>query len=270
VNGWDQNIVGLILFAGFFLLYGLEFFIPLVPRKSKHLFSNIAFALILLFVNLLFTSLTLLVGDWVAQNHYGLFNFMHVDQWLMLIISIPLLDLYLGYFIHFLFHRFSWLWSFHSIHHSDDLVDVTTTFRQHPIESVIRICFHLTSIFILGIPVWVLLVYLTMSTIIAQVEHANIRIPNKLDRWLQYVVVTPYMHKVHHSRFQHETDSNYSNIFSFWDRMFGTYKRRNNYSTIQYGLDYLDTHTHYSLLDLIKLPFKKPNNRNLSGKTKAK
>jgi sterol desaturase/sphingolipid hydroxylase (fatty acid hydroxylase superfamily) len=266
VNWWDQNISGAILFAGFFFLYGLEFFIPLVPRKSRHFFSNIAFAAILFLVNLLFTSLTLLVGNWVAHHQYGLFNILDLERWVTITLSILLLDLYLGYFVHFLFHRYSLLWRFHSIHHSDDMVDVTTTFRQHPIESIIRICFHLSSIFLLGIPVWLLLAYLTLSTIIAQIEHANIRMPRRLDKWLQYIIVTPYMHKVHHSRYQLETDSNYSNIFSFWDRMFGTYKRRNNYSTIQYGLDYLDTHKHYSILDLMKLPFKKPKTREFVSK----
>jgi len=211
MNWIDQHISGVILCTGFFILYGLESMIPLVPKRSHHLISNLSLATILILLNFLFATSTLLVGNWVHENSYGLFNQVNVDTWLQIFISIIFLDLWAGYFVHYLFHKFSWLWKFHSLHHSDDLVDVTTTFRQHPVESLIRIFFNLNGMLILGISVWILLLYLTLSTIIAQIEHANIRIPIKVDRWLQYIIVTPNMHKVHHSKFQHETDPRKSN-----------------------------------------------------------
>ncbi|HEX5167572.1 MAG TPA: sterol desaturase family protein [Cyclobacteriaceae bacterium] len=256
LNWIPENKSGIILFLGFFVLYGLEIIIPLVPKKSRHYLSNFSLAFILVIVNFLFASMTWFVARWVNQNGYGLFNHISVDPKLLVLISIIFLDLWAGYFVHCMFHKFSWLWKFHSIHHSDDLVDVTTTFRQHPVETLIRIFFHLTGLLILGIPAWMLLTYLTVSTVIAQFEHANIRLPANLDRWLQYVIVTPHMHKVHHSRYRQETDSNYSNIFSFWDRIFRTYRVRRNYSTIQYGLDSVQENVHYSPLELLKSPFK--------------
>jgi sterol desaturase/sphingolipid hydroxylase (fatty acid hydroxylase superfamily) len=240
----------------------LESFIPLVRRKSQHLFSNLLLAAILVLINFLFASITLLVGKWIHAHNCGVFNSIHINMWLEMVISLLFLDLWAGYIVHYLLHKFSGLWKFHSIHHSDDLVDVTTTFRQHPVETIIRIFFQLVGMLILGIPVWMLLFYLTISTTIAQVEHANISIPSKLDRWLQYIIVTPNMHKVHHSKYQHETDSNYSNIFSFWDKLFNTYKRRVNYRSIQYGLDYLETGKHYSVLDLLRLSFGKTRIKN--------
>jgi sterol desaturase/sphingolipid hydroxylase (fatty acid hydroxylase superfamily) len=252
---WSENTSGIILFCGFFLLYGLEFLFPLVPRKSRHLISNLSFAFMLTVINLLFTSITLFIADWIETENIGLFNWINASRWVMVCVSIVLFDLWAGYVVHCIFHKYAWLWHFHSIHHTDDLVDVTTTFRQHPVESVIRISFHISGMVLLGVPAWVLLAYLTLSTIVAQIEHANILIPARIDKWLQYIIVTPNMHKVHHSKYQHETDSNYSNIFSFWDRLFQTYKSRKNYRNIEYGLDYIDDGRHFSFFELLKLPF---------------
>lgn len=260
---------GIILFVAFFVLYGLEFFFPLVRRKSKHLISNILSAGLLTLINLSFTSITFLVAAIVEANQMGVFQNLSAPTGIQIFVSIVFLDFWAGYLVHLLHHRVAWLWQLHTVHHCDDLVDVTTTFRQHPGESIIRIAFHLSGMVLLGIPVWILLIYLTLSTIHAQLEHANIKLPDKVDRMLQLVFVTPNMHKVHHSRYQHETDSNYSNIFSIWDRMFRTFKARQEYHSIDYGLDYLDTGRHYSFIDLIKLPFsespppkKKPVKKN--------
>lgn len=185
----------------------------------------------------------------------GLFHLVEVSTVWRVFISVLFLDFWAGYLAHYIFHKNSWLWKLHSVHHSDELVDVTTTFRQHPIESLIRISFNFSGMVILGIPAWILLIYLTLSTINAQIEHANIRLPATLDRFLQYIIVTPNMHKVHHSKYQHETDSNYSNIFSFWDRIFNTFKSMRNYSEIQYGLDYLEEKQD-SFWKLLSLSFK--------------
>lgn len=252
----DNNVAGIILFLWFFLLYGLEFLFPLMQRRSRHFWSNVSFALVLAVINIIFTSVTFLIAGWVDAHGIGLFNVITAETAWVVVISILFLDLWAGYVVHCFFHKYSWLWRLHSIHHSDDLVDVTTTFRQHPLESVIRIAFHLSGMAILGVPVWVLMIYLTLSTINAQIEHANISIPTWLDRILQYVFVTPNMHKIHHSRFQQETDSNFSNILSVWDRLFGTYRRLENYRAIDYGLDYHEPGRHFSFWELLKLPFR--------------
>ncbi|HYG03508.1 MAG TPA: sterol desaturase family protein [Chryseosolibacter sp.] len=252
----DPGISGPILFIGYFLLYGLEYFFPLVIKKSRHFWTNASLAVVLILINFVFTSLTLGLSEWVEVNNFGFFNNITIGIGWQLLLSIIFLDFWAGYLVHFIFHQYAFLWHFHSIHHSDNHVDVTTTFRQHPVESLIRIGFNLSGMMFLGIPSWMLLIYLTLSTIHAQIEHANIRLPDKLDRLLQYIIVTPNMHKIHHSRYQHETDTNYSNIFSWWDRMFRTYASRKNYTDIQYGLDFLDEKTHYSFWDLVRMPFR--------------
>src|SRR5207253_1714256 len=122
-------------------------------------------------------------------------------------------------------------------HHSEKVVDVTTAFRQHPGETVWRILWQLAAIIIFGLPLWVVVIYLTLSALNAQFEHANIKLNSRIDGLLRLFVVTPDMHKAHHSRRQLETDTNYSNIFSFWDRLCGTYTPRTNFKELRYGLD---------------------------------
>jgi sterol desaturase/sphingolipid hydroxylase (fatty acid hydroxylase superfamily) len=251
----EQGMSGPILFAGYFFLYGLEYFFPLVKSKSTHFWTNAGLAVVLVGINILFTSITIAVSDAVQANDFGFFNQINAGTAVMIAVSIVFLDFWAGYFAHLIFHKNAWLWRLHTIHHSDDHVDVTTAFRQHPIESIIRIMFNLSGMALLGIPSWMLLIYLTLSTIHAQIEHANIRLPASIDRILQLVIVTPNMHKIHHSKFQPETDSNYSNIFSVWDRLFNTYTSRNDYKSIAYGLDFLDGKS-YAFWDLVSFPFR--------------
>ena len=103
---------------------------------------------------------------------------------------------------------------FHRVHHSEREVNVTTAFRQHPGESLWRIFWQMLAILIFGLPLWVVVMYLMLSGLNAQLEHANIRVNGFLDRMVRLLFVTPNMHKVHHSREQKETDTNYANIFS--------------------------------------------------------
>lgn len=164
------------------------------------------------------------------------------------------LDLF-AYFAHRLMHM-SWLgWQFHRVHHSENAVDVTTTFRQHPGETFWRILWQLAAILVFGLPLWVVIVYLVLSTLNAQLEHANITMNANLDRFLRLILVTPHMHKVHHSRDQKQTDSNYSNIFSFWDRLFGSYTPAVDFQRLRYGLDGFDFRERQTLHGLLKMPF---------------
>ena len=164
------------------------------------------------------------------------------------------LDLF-TYFAHVLMHKTSLGWRFHRLHHSDKEVNVTTAFRQHPGETVWRILGYILAIATFGIPLWVVIVYLVVSTFNAQLEHSNIRLFAPLDRVLRLFLVTPNMHKVHHSREQIETDSNYSNIFSIWDRIFGTYTPTVDFGRLSYGLDGFDDAKKQTLPGLLKLPF---------------
>ena len=171
-----------------------------------------------------------------------------------LIVGVVALDFF-AYLAHVLLHK-SWVgWQFHRVHHSEKAVDVTTAFRQHPGETVWRILWQLAAIVVFGLPLWVVALYLTLSGLNAQLEHANVRLSDRVDGLLRLVVVTPNMHKTHHSRIQKETDTNYSNIFSFWDRLCGTYTARVNFKELRYGLDGFDDTDKQTLRSLLKIPF---------------
>jgi sterol desaturase/sphingolipid hydroxylase (fatty acid hydroxylase superfamily) len=175
-------------------------------------------------------------------------------------LSTPLVSPFAGilaldfsaYVAHVALHKLPVAWRFHRVHHSEDEVDVTTAFRQHPAETIWRILWQLPAIVLLALPPWVVVVYVTISSLNAQLEHANIRLQESLDRILRLLFVTPNMHKTHHSRAQHETDSNYANIFSIWDRMFGTYTRDVDFARLRYGLD---EHQPHGLRELLAMPF---------------
>jgi sterol desaturase/sphingolipid hydroxylase (fatty acid hydroxylase superfamily) len=173
-----------------------------------------------------------------------------------LILGVAALDFF-GYLAHLALHK-SWLgWQFHRVHHSEKAVDVTTAFRQHPGETVWRILWQLAAIVVFGLPLWVVVIYLTLSGLNAQLEHANIQLSDRVDGLLRLLIVTPNMHKTHHSRLQLETDTNYSNIFSFWDRLCGTYTPQVNFKELRYGLDGFDDADKQTLRSLLKIPFVK-------------
>lgn len=252
----DQARLAILIgFCG--LLWALESIIPLYRfrhSRVRHAMPNVALTLMLLITNLCLSFSSAYLADFSVRNGIGLFLFLDLPPWAQILTGVLALDLF-AYFAHVLLHK-SWLgWQFHRVHHSENAVDVTTAFRQHPGETVWRILWQLTAIIAFGIPLWVIIVYLILSSLNAELEHANIRLNLRVDRLLRLLVVTPNMHKVHHSRDQLETDSNYSNIFSIWDRFFGTYTSSIDFRTLNYGLDGFDVKERQTLTGLLKMPF---------------
>ena len=143
----------------------------------------------------------------------------------------------------------------HLVHHSDHHVDTTTANRHHPLESMVRFSFTLLAVFILGAPIGIVMLYQSLSVVLSQFNHANIKLPLKLDQRLSYVLVTPHMHKVHHHYVLPYTDSNYGNIFAIWDRLFGTFKNLGE-EHIVYGVDVFPNEEENSRVgSLLKQPF---------------
>ncbi|HEY0724332.1 MAG TPA: sterol desaturase family protein [Pyrinomonadaceae bacterium] len=239
------------------LLWALESIIPLYRFRSsrvRHAMPNVVLMLMLVITNLGFSFCSAYLADFSVRNGIGLFSFLRLPTLGQIILGVLALDLF-AYFAHVLLHK-SWLgWQFHRVHHSENAVDVTTAFRQHPGETIWRILWQLAAIMIFGIPLWVVVVYLIMSGLNAELEHANIRLNRRVDWFLRLLIVTPNMHKVHHSRDQRETDSNYSNIFSLWDRVFGSHTPETNFRELSYGLDGFDGGERQTLSGLLKMPF---------------
>src|SRR5262249_46266604 len=141
-----------------------------------------------------------------------------------------------AYVLHRLKHRYSWLWRLHRMHHSDPELDVTSSVRFHPFEIVTNAAMFAAVLVGFGIPRLSLAIYYAIVIPSNLLQHANIRFPAVVDRVLCILLVTPGMHQTHHSRIQNETDSCFSDGFSIWDRLFGTYRRADP-AKLQFGLD---------------------------------
>ncbi|KAA5604556.1 sterol desaturase family protein [Roseospira marina] len=158
-----------------------------------------------------------------AEAHgWGLLNLLDVPLWLALPVSVLALDLAI-YAQHVAFHHVPVLWRLHRVHHTDTAVDVTTALRFHPVEIVLSMAIKMAVVIALGAPAVAVLVFEVLLNGAALFNHGNVALPARLDRSLRRVVVTPDMHRVHHSVHPHETNSNYGFALSWWDRMFGTY-----------------------------------------------
>lgn len=247
----------LILAGGITFFWIIEGAIPLFGfkyNKWKHASINIFFTITTIVINFAFALLIVQSSDWAVANGIGLLQWMNVNQWLFLILGLLLLDLIGAWFIHFIEHKIKWMWKFHMVHHADTHVDTTTANRHHPGESVFRAVFTMIGVIVCGAPMWLVMLYQSMSAVLSQFNHANIRLPLWLDKAISWVIVSPDMHKVHHHYVRPQTDSNYGNIFSVWDRLFGTF----NYTPVEqlrYGLDVLDDSTDENLAYQLKMPF---------------
>jgi sterol desaturase/sphingolipid hydroxylase (fatty acid hydroxylase superfamily) len=200
------------------------------------------------------TALWLLVSDWAAGEGFGLLHWLAWPAGLELVVAVLCLDLWM-YVWHRLCHVLPLLWRFHRVHHSDRRMDVSTAYRFHFGEMVASALARLPVIALLGLTLGQLLAFEALMFSVVQVQHANVAVPASLDRCLRWFFVTPFMHKVHHSDRQPETDSNYCSLFSWWDRVFGTYRERADPSAIRFGLPEVPIGESQALRSLLLNPF---------------
>ena len=249
----------IILVGGITLFWSIESIIPLFNfnyKKFKHALPNFFFTLTTIIVNFSVAFILLLVSDWVTENNFGLLNYgQFLPLSLYIIFGVLFLDLIGAYLPHYVQHKVKFLWKIHLVHHSDHKVDTTTANRHHPFESVVRYLFTLLGVALLGANMGLVFLYQSLSVVLSQFNHANINISPKIDKFLSFFIVTPNMHKVHHHYVMPYTDSNYGNIFSFWDRLFGTFKSLNP-SKIIYGVDtFFNEKENESIKSLLLRPF---------------
>lgn len=250
---------GLILAGGIAFFWLLENVNPLFKmnyKKWNHAGINIFFTLTTIIVNFVMAFILLMAADWVTKNNFGLLQWLpEINILLFTIIGLLLMDLIGAYLAHWAQHKTRWMWRFHLIHHTDTWIDTTSANRHHPGESVIRFVFTTFAVLIIGAPMWLVFLYQSLSVVFSQFNHANISLPKNLDRILSYVMVSPDMHKVHHHYVLPYTDSNYGNIFSVWDRLFGTFSILER-DKIVYGVDtHQKPEEHNNLKNLLKIPF---------------
>ena len=175
-----------------------------------------------LLVRLLFPVLPVALALIADDRGWGLFNIVDAPTWLTVVVSVVLLDL-LIYGQHVFVHFVPVLWRLHRMHHADLDIDVTTGARFHPLEIIFSILIKMAAVAVLGAPAAAVLIFEVALNATSMFNHANVKLPAGLDRVLRWVVVTPDMHRVHHSVIKTETDSNFGFNLPWWDRIFGTY-----------------------------------------------
>lgn len=248
-----------ILIGGVVVFWVVEGTLPLFTfqyKKVRHAGLNLFFTLTTAIIGFGLAGVLLAASDMVANNQFGLLYVVDLPLWGQLIVGVLLLDFIGAYLVHYTEHKVKWMWKFHLVHHSDTTVDVTTGLRHHPGETIFRIGFTILAVIIVGAPMWLIMVYQSLSVLFAHITHANIRMPKSVDRVLSWLFVTPLMHKVHHHYTQPLTDTNFGNIFSIWDRIFGTFAQVEDSKSLVYGIDtHMDPKENDDIVNLLKIPF---------------
>ena len=194
-----------------------------------------------------------------AERGWGLFNNIDVPGWVAILVSVLLLDLAI-YLQHVLFHAVPGLWRLHRMHHADLEFDATTGLRFHPVEIVMSMGIKLAVVAALGPPAVAVLIFEVLLNGTALFNHANIDLPRRVDRWLRLIVVTPDMHRVHHSIHPSETNSNFGFNLPWWDRLLGTYRPqpREGHETMTIGIEQFRTRRDLWLDRMLVQPLRGP------------
>jgi len=191
------------------------------------------------------------------ESAWGLFNLVELN-WLILGILTLILRGFISFFTHYLAHKIPLFWRLHRVHHLDTEMDVSTTVRFHPFEFIINSIVGLPIVFLFGFPVWGLMLYELLDIVVTLVSHSNTSLPKRLENLVRYFIVTPDLHRIHHSSYQPETDSNFSAVFPIWDIIFGTFKTKTRapQSSMELGLEEVRDERVTKTLWLLVSPFK--------------
>jgi len=265
VTDWllgNEPIVRASCFAGVFTLIALWEFLrarrQLTLPKGERWLGNLLLVVVdTILLRLLFPVAAMNLAATAEQANWGLLRLAELPYWLSLLLAVVLLD-FVMYLQHVMFHAVPLLWRLHVVHHADMDFDVTTGIRFHPLEIILSMLIKLAAVSILGPPVLAVLIFEVLLNMFALFNHGNIYIPLTLDRWLRRLLVTPDMHRVHHSIVKAEYTTNFGANFSCWDRLFGTYLAQpaTSHETMEIGLRSFRDSRWLSLPKLLIMPFK--------------
>lgn len=227
-------------------------------KKWKHAFTNAPFILTSVPGQLLLGFAFIKTIEWTTQHQFGFLYYLPFSKSPLVLFIITFVFLDFGeYVYHVTMHKVKRLWMFHIVHHSDPVVDVSTTLREHPGENIIRLSFTLFWVFISGAAFWILMLRQIIQAFTTLFAHMNYRLPDRVANIIGLIFITPNLHQVHHHYKQPYTDCNYGDVLSIWDRLFGTYKQLPADELI-FGVDtYTKKEEVDSFISLAKLPFGK-------------
>jgi len=251
-------------FLGVFLLVAL--WEALAPRRVRSVSrwlrwpNNLGIVAVdTLLLRLLFPLVAIELAAIAAENGWGLLNNVELPSWLAVVISVVVLD-FVIYLQHVMFHAVPLLWRLHRMHHADLDIDVTTGARFHPVEILLSMGIKMAAVAALGPPVLGVLIFEVLLNATAMFNHGNIRLPAAVDRILRLIVVTPDMHRVHHSVIPREANSNFGFNLPWWDRLMGTYRAQPQmgHDGMTIGLEQFRDPRELWLDRLLAQPFKGP------------
>lgn len=257
-----ETTIRLGAFFGIFSVMALwELLAPrrvLTQSKPARWMNNIALVILnTVVVRIVFPTAAIGVAVYATEQQWGLFNQVNSPAWLAVIVSVVLLD-GLIYMQHVMFHAVPAFWRLHRVHHADMDFDVTTGARFHPIEILLSMLIKFAAILLLGPPLAAVVIFEVLLNATSMFNHSNVRLPLGLDRLLRVFIVTPDMHRVHHSHYAHETNSNFGFSLSLWDRLFGTYRAQpdDGHENMVIGIDtFRDSKQCIPLYRLLQMPF---------------
>lgn len=248
-------------FAGLLLFWGLGVLFAFRKVSKEDAFRWVNNLALIGFTSLLMRWILPASLVWLATSRQssdlGLFHQLRWPLSLNVLFSVFILD-GLIYFQHLIFHRIPMLWRLHAVHHSDTNIDTTTALRFHPIEILISIGLKGLAVFTLGITPVAIIVFEVLLNFSALFNHGNFSLPPRIEKGLRFLIVTPDMHRIHHSILFPETHSNFGFFFSFWDRFFKTYKKesQNDLRIAKIGLESFRDKRNQRLDQLLLQPFK--------------
>ena len=257
----QEGVLRLGFFIGALLVLGVwENIVPWrqsrMTRKVRWLNHLLLVSFSTFLIRVLFPVLTLAVAVKAGQQNLGLWRDLPLPFFIQIILGVLSLDLVI-YAQHRMFHRVPLLWRIHRVHHVDQELDVTTGVRFHPLELIISMGIKLMAIVFFGVPVLAVFIFEVLLNFCSLFTHTNIRLSPKVDKVLRTVVVTPPMHRVHHSDIPMETQSNFGFCFSFWDKLLSTYHRVSlmGERNLIIGLEDFQTYKYQKFWAMLWFPF---------------
>lgn len=236
----------LLAFWGAIILFGtIECLAPQFPDnadRGHRWFANFGLGILNGLIVSVLPVATVAAALWAQETHFGVLNLIAAPWWVAFVVTVMIRSL-VQYGFHVLCHKVPLLWRLHRVHHSDMHLDVSSAFRNHPLEMIANLAWLSLVVAICGLLPAVLAAYETVELFASMLTHANVKIPDGVERFMRPMFVTPGLHRLHHSPIQVETDSNYGNLFSIWDRLFGTLRSETIQSdaVLRFGLGEVDS-----------------------------